>query len=294
MLTLSQQPGASPDRELSYLAVNEMVAAARLFASSASLAGRAAAPHSTSYDPRIVVPRLLIRMYRFPLESVFSLPWQSNLQAVLEGTMPASERRSSSISLRSAKLVEIDPASAQLIHQQRHYLGTFREGLHLGLAADDDAMPPLSLATLSRVDTPGMKALMRVGASGTALVLSRLYSCPSAPRNTLSTTLARIVTYIRTSLPHVRTLLTYCDPNLGFSGAAYRAANWFKLGHDIKLPYIYVDGEYITYRTLYQRFGTMEWNELSSTLRGRVERSHPQPLPLEVYAYNIAGWEQPS
>jgi hypothetical protein len=76
-------------------------------------------------------------------------------------------------------------------------------------------------------------------------------------------------------------LLTYVNPNVGFSGASYKAANWLFFGREIDTKYAYLNEDYITLRAISEKVGNNEVSE--DHLRYSV-----QPLePLEVYAYFV-------
>jgi hypothetical protein len=75
-------------------------------------------------------------------------------------------------------------------------------------------------------------------------------------------------------VPTPRLLLTYLDPNVGFTGGIYQADNWTLLGWERKKRYLYLDGEYITDREAIRRYGTADFAALTVRLGSRLERSH--------------------
>jgi hypothetical protein len=122
---------------------------------------------------------------------------------------------------------------------------------------------------------------------GQALVLSRVYSLAWAPRNSLSHILARAARLLREREPRPRLLFTYLNPNVGFDGASYKAANWSLYGCEQGTRYAYLDQEYITDRELTARFGTSDAEVLAAALPGRIEFSAMPLRPLEMYAYPL-------
>ena len=57
-------------------------------------------------------------------------------------------------------------------------------------------------------------------------------------------------------------LTTAVDPNLGFIGSSYRAANWQQWMSIEARPYLYVDGVYASPRQFRTRFGGANLAEL--------------------------------
>ncbi len=63
-------------------------------------------------------------------------------------------------------------------------------------------------------------------------------------------------------------LTTAVDPNLGFTGASYRAANWQRWISVQPRPYLYLDYRYVSPRQLRERFGTANLTELRAAFPG--------------------------
>src|SRR5207253_687620 len=102
---------------------------------------------------------------------------------------------------------------------------------------------------VSPVDVSHLETLVssRGVASSAASVVSRVFAFDLAPRNTLSFLLAAVQREER----HfgVTDLLTYVNPNMGFTGTSYYAANW-ALAAEAPHKYYYLDDRYITLREL--------------------------------------------
>jgi hypothetical protein len=82
-------------------------------------------------------------------------------------------------------------------------------------------------------------------------------------------------------------LVTYVNPNLGFTGATYRAANWTRLAREHGTHYSYVDSVYVTDRQLIARFGTADPFVLRERLGEQFQRSLMPLDPLDVYAFAL-------
>jgi hypothetical protein len=80
-----------------------------------------------------------------------------------------------------------------------------------------------------------------------AMVLTRLYSLPWAPRNTLTFLLGSLRRHLRKTA-FGKTLLTFCNPNAGHRGTVYHAAGWTLFARQPQLRLYYHNGEYISMR----------------------------------------------
>ncbi len=184
-------------------------------------------------------------------------------------------------------LAPVEEAAAQVVLERFHYLGSFRRGSdHLGGFVGQGADPRLAaLLTLSALDVPTIAERLPAGVEATDVaVLSRVFAFDWAPRNTLSFLMARVTRELRRRAAPPRLLVTYLNPNLGFTGASYRAANWALWGREAGTRYAYLDGRYTTDRELVRSFGTAEPDALVGRLGARIRFSRMPLRPLDVYA----------
>jgi hypothetical protein len=152
-----------------------------------------------------------------------------------------------------------------------HYLRSLREdGVTVGVLYTGRIV---ALCTVSPLDLPVIAAKLPVLPAEGAVV-SRVFVFDWAPRNIVSYLLARTETCRFVADEDVRMLLTYVNPNMGFTGASYRAANWLPLGLETGTRYAYLDGRYITERQL---------QTLPPRMRGRVEYSRMPLRPLVLF-----------
>jgi hypothetical protein len=199
---------------------------------------------------------------------------------------PIAER----VSLSDTLLIEIDAPIAQIVHECYHYLGSPRtDGIHFGLIQKSGLkLKLLALATLSPFDmTHVERALPADLRTEQVLVLSRLYAFEWAPKNAISYMLGRVFDRIRNYHPHIKLLLTYLNPNLGFSGSIYKATNWVMFGQELKRRYLYLDGLYVTDRQMINLYGTADIQKLSVKLGRRISISRSSMEPLAIYAYAL-------
>ncbi len=168
---------------------------------------------------------------------------------------------------------------ARQIHERFHYIGSYHEGVaHLGLFVRETEDVPMILATLSPMDILHLDGLFPSDEDKRrVLILSRVFAFDWAPKNAISFLLGRVYKWVRENLPHVHLLLSYVNPNLGFTGSSYLASNW-KPFIEIAPVYSYLEGNYVTYRTLVS---------LSTDVRRNVEYSPYKFKPLKLFKYDL-------
>ncbi len=161
----------------------------------------------------------------------------------------------------------IAPDDAEPIASHLHYLRSFRrDGVYVAAIAGSRIV---ALCEISPFDLPHIAARLPMVTREDVAVVSRVFAFDWAPRNTISFMLARAERFT-----HARMLLTYLNPNMGFTGASYRAANWALAGFETGTRYAYLDARYITDRQL---------DVLPPEERREVEFSRMPLLPLELY-----------
>jgi hypothetical protein len=181
---------------------------------------------------------------------------------------------------------EVTPAEAQVIHERFHYISSFRsDSQHFGLKTQN-SNKIVALASLSPFDLHHVEPLLPATITPDRVcVISRVYSFDWAPRNTTSYLLGHVQRHVAQQDTDIAMLLTYVNPNLGFSGASFRAANWLPFGREDGTRYCYLDGEYITDRKLERLFGTSNPTQLRRQLGTRFEESEIWLAPLLLLAF---------
>jgi hypothetical protein len=164
---------------------------------------------------------------------------------------------------------------AQEIYRGFHYIGSPREGCHFGLFHRDDEIP-MALVTASPLDVQYLERAIEAPAES-VLMVSRVYAFDWAPRNSISCLLSQFVNWVRAFRPEIRCLVTYVNPNLAFTGAAFRASNWRHFTTHATV-YRYLDRDYISHRT---------YGALTSGERSRVTESQFGLKPLDVYRLTL-------
>lgn len=158
-------------------------------------------------------------------------------------------------------LTTVDETTARVVLERFHYLGSFRNASeHFGGVMHDGNKERLAaLLTISALDVRTIaERLPDAVEPANVVVLARAFAFDWAPRNTLSFVMARVTRALRRRSDTPRLLVTYLNPNVGFTGASYRAANWVLWGREEGTRYAYVDGRYTTDRELLSRYGSAD------------------------------------
>jgi hypothetical protein len=164
---------------------------------------------------------------------------------------------------------------AQQIYETFHYIGSCRKGIvHLGLFHASNPSIPVSVLTLSEMDVGHMKTwFSSPEEERKAVILSRAFSFDWAPRNSMSFLLSYARKWLHAAFPEVEQAFTYINPNLGFTGASYRAAGWEPFATKTT-RYRYQSGHYLTYRC---------YETLSEQERATISQSQFDLSPLVVF-----------
>jgi hypothetical protein len=175
---------------------------------------------------------------------------------------------------------QIEEERARPLLLNLHYLRTVHPGsLYFGLVEPVGGLP-IALCSLSTIEWPRLVGgLSRFFGLRSEEVwdVSRMYSLDDAPANSISFLLARVRNWVRVNRPDVTTFTTVVDPNLGFTGSSYRAANWQQWMTIQARPYLYDNGWFVTPRQLRDRYRTSNFEELKRLSARRFEKSR---MPL--------------
>lgn len=255
--------------------------------------------YAEGIDRRNLLRQVLLQLHRLPpveLAQENAIDYEVRKQAEKLSSLARDTPKLlrppdvAAIELRRAWLDLVDPSTAEFIHRAHHYLGSSRgDAIHLGLYHRTEIRREprlMSLVSLSPFDLLHLADALPSGLrQEQVLVLSRLFAFEWCPRNTISYTLGRVFSWLRERLPHVKMLLTYLNPNLGFNGTVYQATNWTLFGYEMKRRYLYLDSNYVTDRQMIRAHGTADLRKLRALLGERVSGSALPLKPLEIYAY---------
>ena len=182
----------------------------------------------------------------------------------------------------SLQFHEVEEALAYDVMARFHYLRSPRtDGRAYGLSSDAGDLIALSVS--SPLDVSYLRDLVDLseGSGRRARVISRVFAFESAPKNSISYLLSRVAR-VEKSLG-VESLITYVNPNMGFSGSSYRASGWQLLGDEPGTTYRYLDSRYITDRQLEKRFGAYDDTTYRKLLGSRFSVSTMRLVPLLVF-----------
>lgn len=185
----------------------------------------------------------------------------------------------------------VEDALAVSVLSRYHYLQNARpEARAFGLfrTRDTTELSLLAVATFSPLDAATLVAtLPEYLPANQVLMLSRLFAFSDAPENALSYLIGRCIRELRRSMRSFRLLFTYLDPNIGYSGAAYRAMGAYLYGAEAHAPFLYLDGNHVTIRQMVNAYGTATLQHLHAVLGNRIATSQCELAPLEIYAMRL-------
>ena len=178
---------------------------------------------------------------------------------------------------------EADPAVADDVTRRFHYLHSPRRDSTAWalFLPGSDTVGALCVVSALDVDHLGRLLRRRGRPEGSASVVSRLFAFPGMPRNSVSFLLSRTAQAVRRC--GVSDLVTYVNPNMGFTGVSYLASGWAHLGEQEGTTYRYLDGRYVTDRELAARFGEHDDAGYRRMLGDRFAVSSMPLLPLQVF-----------
>jgi hypothetical protein len=174
--------------------------------------------------------------------------------------------------LRDLDFVELDSADAARVFDHLHYLRSARPGSRNFALVHPFHRWPVTLCSVSPLEWALVgRQLERQFGIGMeqARDVSRVYSFEVAPENAISLLLSKVRQVMRRTEPEVELLTTAVDPNLGFTGSSYRAANWEHWISVRPRPYLYCNGLYVTPRQLRSEYGTANLTDVR-LLSGRL------------------------
>jgi hypothetical protein len=186
----------------------------------------------------------------------------------------------------------IDSSRALPILTSLHYLrGSRPDSLYFALVDPIERLP-VSLCSMSPLQWKcvGKQLDAQFGIPQKAVWdVSRVYSIDSAPPNAISSLLSKLRIHIRRNMPSVELMVTAVDPNLGFTGVSYRAANWQQWMIVRARPYLYEKGHYVSPRQLREHYGTASLIDLQAKYPRRFQQSKARLLDTMIYCCSVNG-----
>jgi hypothetical protein len=248
---------------------------------------RALAVHTLLHLPRVASHKGWIRRGQAQKELRISAKRLRRDVRAARAHLPVEE-----FSLRELAFELIDPSRAVPILTSLHYLHSIRQHSVYFALVDPIERLPVSLCSVSPLEWKcvGNQLWTRFAIRPERVWdITRVYSVDGAPANSISSLLSRVRVYFRRNVASADLLVTTVDPNLGFTGGSYRAANWQQWMTVQARPYFYEYGRYVTPRQLRERFGTSSLVELQAKYPGRFQSSRVRLLDSMIYCCSVNG-----
>jgi hypothetical protein len=192
---------------------------------------------------------------------------------------------------------EIPPEQAEALFSKLHYLRSGRQNsVNFALIHPGDLLPT-TLCSVSPLEWRRLGSQIDKHfniAPDKIWDISRVYSQNGAPPNAISYLLSRVRVALRRSGRDIELLVTAVDPNLGFLGSSYRAANWQQWFTVQARPYLYHKRRYISPRQLRQEFGTANLADLQTRFPDqRFEQSRVKLADSKIFCCRLSGPTEP-
>ena len=185
---------------------------------------------------------------------------------------------------------KVDSSQAIPILTLLHYLRSARPGSVYFALVDPLRKLPIALCSLSPLQWKcvGNHISSRFAIPSQRIWdVSRVYAVETAPHNAISTLLSKVRTYLRRNMSATDLLLTAVDPNLGFTGSSYRAANWQQWITIRSRPYFYEHSRYVSPRQLRERYGSANLDELQVKFPGTFQKSKVRLLDSMIFCSSV-------
>lgn len=193
--------------------------------------------------------------------------------------------------LQDLSFVEYHPDKGAAIFTHLHYLRSARPGSRTFALVDPYGMP-VSLCSLSPLEWRRVGRQVEIQfriPTERVRDVARVYSFDVAPSNAISYLLSKVRTLVRQRMPGVDLLTTAVDPNLGFSGSSYLAANWHRWMTIQARPYLYYQRSYVSPRQLLNTFQTANPVELHEKYGSAIEKSRAKLLDSMIFCCRVRG-----
>jgi hypothetical protein len=259
----------------------------------------AEAASSVGVEPRALAVRVLLQLPRVASHDGWIAEWQVQQELRTCALRLRSDTQAVRIhlpmetfELHNLVFKQIACSRAIPVLTYLHYLRSTRpDSLYFALVDPIHSLP-VSLCSVSPL--AWKRLANRTSAEfaihvGQVWEVSRVYSVNGSPQNAISSLLSKVRTYLRRNVSSVDVLVTTVDPNLGFTGCSYRAANWQEWITVKARPYFYEDCQYVSPRQLRERYGTSSLIELKAQHPGRFEQSRAKLLDSMIFCCRVNG-----
>jgi hypothetical protein len=254
---------------------------------------------SVGVEPRALAVRVLLQLPRVASHDGWIAEWQVQRELRLSALRLRTDTQAVRVHLpmetfemHDLVFEQIPSSRAIPVLTSLHYLRSARpDSLYFALVHPIHNLP-VSLCSVSPLVWKRLANRISTQFAipvGHVWEVSRMYSVDGSPQNAISSLLSKVRTYLRRNVPSVDVLVTAVDPNLGFTGCSYRAANWQEWIKVKARPYFYEDCQYVSPRQLRERYGTSSLIDLRAQRPGSFEQSRAKLLDSMIFCVSVNG-----
>jgi hypothetical protein len=184
--------------------------------------------------------------------------------------------------LSELTFVELDDERARVFHERFHYVCSYRPGRHFALTCPETGQIAC-MGSIADFDLAHAAAVIKPTLDLSSVdFASRFFAFRWTPKNAFTLFFGKVSRLLKADGKEL--LLSFINPNVGFSGSSHKAAQFSAFAMEDGARYTYVDGEYQTMRKLIVRFGTFEVDKLRGKLGGRLAVNTLAMKPLILLA----------
>jgi hypothetical protein len=187
------------------------------------------------------------------------------------------------ISINELDFVPLDEERAKVFHEDFHYVGSYRPGIHYALIHQASGKVAC-MGSVAEFDLHHAAEKIPVYLkSESVAAASRFFAFRWAPKNCFSFFWRKMAQHLKAKYG-TELLMSFINPNIGFAGSSHLATQWSLFALEEGAQYLYVDGNYRTARQLMREFGTSNVSGLQKVLGTRLQVSAIAMHPLRLYA----------
>ena len=183
------------------------------------------------------------------------------------------------VELDDLEFIVLSPDIARIYHEQLHYVRSYRPGEHFALRHKGSG----KIACMGSVADFDLKHVGDMLPACNAMMFSRFYAFRWAPANTFSYFVGKLRPYLIKE-HNTELIVTFINPNLGFTAGSHKAAQLFDLAIEKCTRYMYLDGRYQTMRYFVENHGTSDPLALKAKLGNSFQVSNIELHPLRILA----------
>jgi len=187
------------------------------------------------------------------------------------------------LTLDHLEFIKLDETIAKKLHENFHYIGSYRPGFHFGYLDKTSGkivcIGSVALCDLAHVIDKIKDKIV----PAEAFTYTRFFAFRWAPANTFSHFTKRLSSHLIKNFS-TKILFTFINPNLGFSGGSFIGAGFKPFALEEGTHYMYFNSRYLTMRHLIQTHGTSDPTKLRKLLGESFLVSQEKLLPMEILA----------